>query len=540
MVTTNLPNVYYTAAQVRELDRIAIDQLGGDGYKLMKQAAIAVINVVKLKFPKAKRLLCVAGSGNNGGDAFLSALIAQQAGYEVLLYSVKPPKFLKGDAASAYNDARAEGISCCPVIEFTGKEEVDLIIDGVLGTGISGDLQEPYLDIINKMNGHSADILAIDVPSGLSVDTGCTHQTAIKAAATVTFIGVKRGLVTGHGPDYAGQVWFDALGVGASVYSELDSKRFGLPVTEVNPSDILRVLRKRSPTDHKGKFGHLLVVGGNSGMLGAVLMAGIVGVRSGVGLATIATRTFHAPIVSGHKPELMAYGIETELDLEPLLQRSTAVVVGPGLGSDSWAEMVLAKVLQSGKPLIMDADALNLLASGKLSFSQNNLKSDDDHMDVNTNSLAPVRVITPHPGEAARLLGVSTADIQADRFKSAIELADLYQAVVVLKGAGTLISSPGHAEAHVKREAIRLNQTGNPGMATGGMGDVLAGLIGAFVAQGIDTLDAASLAVMVHGQAADSVVEQRGVIGLLATDLVEPIREILNGQLEFRKHVQVV
>lgn len=543
MVTTHIPYTFYTTAQVRELDRMAIDRLGGSGYALMKRAASAILDVIRLRFSKAKYLLFVAGSGKNGGDAFLAACLAKQAGYAVCVYCVKNTDSLRGDVAQAFEEMRAQGVRCRPIAEWTSEDKADLILDGVLGTGVKGELKPLYQDIIEKMNRHSAEILAIDLPSGLIVDSGSRNQAVINATATITFIGVKRGLLTGTGPECAGQVWFDDLGVEKAVYEQLDFGRFGKPVEGIQPMALLNRLRKRNPTDHKGKFGHLLLVGGNSGMLGAIMMAGLVGLRSGAGLVTVATRAFHAPVVSAYKPELMSHGVESAEDLDRFLQRATAVVVGPGLGVDAWAKEVLETVLKSNKPLVMDADALNLLAIERFN-------SDADALSAWRGSSTPSRhgalrsekVITPHPGEAARLLNVQVSDIQADRFKSVVQLANLYEAVAVLKGAGTLIANgdkkqlaiegQGVESSDVEANEIRLNQTGNPGMATGGMGDILSGLIGALLAQGIKAFDAAVLAVMVHGYAADCVVEERGEVGLLATDLVEPIRNILNGQVE--------
>ncbi|MEH6812655.1 MAG: NAD(P)H-hydrate dehydratase, partial [Motiliproteus sp.] len=321
---------------------------------------------------------------------------------------------------------------------------------------------------------------------------------AVKADVTVSFIGVKRGLLTHQGPEYCGQLMFSDLEVGSPVYDQVPSS-----LALIDQAYVAHYLPARNRGAHKGSFGHLLIIGGNQGMAGAVLMAAEAAARSGAGLVSVATRPEHVGSCHARCPEVMAHGVSRAEQIEPLLARATTVLIGPGLGAGAWAEQMLAAVSASNLPSVWDADALNLLSRSA------NLQS----------LMNQSRIITPHPGEASRLLGCSIADIQADRFAAVKSLQQRYGGVSILKGAGSLVCDGIDT---------RLCKQGNPGMASGGMGDVLAGIIASLLAQQLPPMAAAAVAVRVHAEAADRAAAATGERGLLATDLIGYLGVLLN------------
>jgi NAD(P)H-hydrate epimerase len=356
------------------------------------------------------------------------------------------------------------------------------------------------IDNINQARAGGASVLAVDIPSGLHADTGRVLGVAVQANLTITFIGMKQGLLTASGPDYCGQIVFNSLQVPQELYAGVTPSAL-----RIEAEDFTSLFGKRAPTTHKSQCGHVLVVGGNSGMTGAVRMAGEAAARSGAGLVSIATRPEHALLVNVQQPELMCHGIEQKSDLLPLLDKADVVALGPGLGQDEWAQMLFETVMQSNLPLILDADGLNLLA---------------DHPRERANW-----VVTPHPGEAARLLNGSVTDVQADRFYAAEQISQRYGAICVLKGCGSLVCT-GKTVSGGDGDMV-LCDAGNPGMASGGMGDVLTGIIAAFVAQFHDLSSAAKAGVFVHARAAD-LAAAGNERGLLASDLYAHIRGLIN------------
>jgi NAD(P)H-hydrate epimerase len=365
-----------------------------------------------------------------------------------------------------------------------------------LGTGLAGDVRGDYVTAIESINASGRPVLAVDIPSGLCSDTGRCLGTAVRSSATVTFIGVKQGLLTGDALNYCGELHFADLEVPEDVYERVKpaSRRLSLE-TE------LARLPEVAVTAHKGSFGHALVVGGDLGMAGAAIMAAEAAARCGAGLVSAATRSANLPGFNARRPEIMAHGVEARGELEALLDRASAVAVGPGLGQGAWAEQLLQRVTDTRLPLVLDADALNLLAKG-----------------CAVQDLARGGwILTPHPGEAARLLGTDTRAVQADRFAAVRAIQARYGGVVVLKGAGTLVAED---------EATTLCPYGNPGMASGGMGDVLSGVLVALLAQGLSPGDAARLGVCLHSAAADQAAEE-GMRGMVATDLLPPLRRLL-------------
>ncbi|KPJ95918.1 MAG: carbohydrate kinase [Gammaproteobacteria bacterium SG8_11] len=494
---SELPKNLYRAEQVRELDRIAIEELGIPGMKLMERAGSAAFNAIISHCPRAKRIAVVCGTGNNGGDGFVIARMADAAGFRVMVYLLGDPAKLKGDALMAYD--RLEG-SHVTRFQYDAHsfEMFDVVVDAMLGTGLQGDVKDQWLEAIENINRAKAQgtsVLAVDIPSGLHADTGRVLGAAVQADMTVTFIGMKQGLLTASGPDYCGRIVFNDLQVPSEAYVSIT------PAAErLVADDFVQVFGKRAPSTHKSECGHVLVVGGNLGMTGAVRMAAEAAARSGAGLVSVATRPEHALLVNVNQPELMCHGISQKSELMPLLDKADVVALGPGLGQDDWAQMLFDAVMHSSVPLILDADGLNLLAKQPRERAN--------------------WVLTPHPGEAARLLNGSVHDVQSDRFYAAEQICQRYGAICVLKGCGTLVCGSGEVDMHVC-------DAGNPGMASGGMGDVLTGIIAALAAQYHDLSTAAAAGVYVHAAAGDLAAAD-GERGLLASDLFAHIRRLIN------------
>ena len=492
-----MPTDLYRADEVREFDRVAIEDLGIPGSTLMERAARAVFEALRRNWPRARRITVACGHGNNGGDGFLLAALAARAGLEVTVWFVGETDRLAGDTAAAYRALCESSVDVTAACDETMLGASDVLVDALLGTGLARAVSARWASAIDALDNAPAPVLALDIPSGLHADSGCVLGVAARAAMTVTFIGLKRGMFTGAGPAVCGDVVFDDLGVPQSVYEHARPSARLLRLDQFS-----RSLAPRRRDAHKGAFGHVLVVGGDEGLGGAVRLAAEAAARSGAGLVTLATRASHAAAITAQRPELMATGIEEGASLERLLDRATVLAVGPGLGQSDWARDMLAAALASGKPLVLDADALNLLAAA----------------DVAPTLEAPT-VLTPHPGEAARLLGVTSACIQEDRFAAVEALRQRWGAVVALKGAGTLVCGGA--------QPIGVCRAGNPGMATGGMGDVLTGVIAALMAQGAPAALAAGAGVCAHAEAADRAAAG-GERGMLAGDVIECLRAVLN------------
>jgi NAD(P)H-hydrate epimerase len=484
-----LPDALYAAAQVRALDARLI-AAGTPGFELMQRAAYACWRALVRRWPAATELTVLAGHGNNAGDGYLLAVLAQRAGWAVRVLAVGEPKRLQGDAALAHAEALAEGVA---VQSWSAQTELrGVVLDALLGTGLSGEVREPCAAAIAAINATGLPVVAVDIPSGLCADTGRVLGLAVRADLTVTFIGLKLGLFTGDAADCVGELVFNDLQAGAETYADIP-----LAARRLNAANLPR-LPARAPTSHKGRFGHVLLIGGDHGFGGAILLSTEIALRSGAGMVSLATRPEHIPAALTRVPEAMALGTSSANQLMGLLEKVSVLVVGPGLGQASWGRALLSAAANAALPQVWDADALNLLAGGIVSLPKD-------------------CVITPHPGEAARLLGISTAQVQADRLAAAHALSKKYSAVVVLKGAGSLIAHPDGR--------LALCHQGHPAMATAGLGDVLAGLTGALLVQGMDGFDAACLAVWLHANAG----AQQGKFGrgLAASDLIPVIRQLL-------------
>ena len=493
-----LPGALYTAEQSRALDRTAIEQFGIPGFRLMQRAGHAAFVELLAHWPKARRLTVACGGGNNGGDGLIIAGLARQQGIEVqvLVVSDSFEAQLNGEALAAWQWAQAVGVA--PMHWQPGMElQGEVLVDALLGTGLSGPVRGDVAELIRQFNRSSRPVLAVDIPSGLCADTGRVLGVAVRADLTLSFIALKQGLLTHEGVDHCGQVLFDSLMLPEEVYEEVPLSAF-----RTDRDDLAKLLPPRSRSAHKGMFGHVMVIGGDHGMGGAALMAAEAAARSGAGLVSLATRPEHVTAALTRAPEVMVAGVNSGQDLQPLLERPDVLVVGPGLGQSAWADQLLQQALNSGLPLVLDADALNLLQH----------KSHAGFGDRDW-------VLTPHPGEAARLLGRDTVEVQQDRFQAVRDLQQCLGGTVVLKGAGSL-SFDG--------DAMHLCNAGNPGMACGGMGDVLSGIIGALRAQRLSAVDAARAGVFAHARAADLCAADQGERGLLATDLITRVRRVLS------------
>lgn len=494
----------YLAQQVRELDRITIEEKGIPGIKLMRSAAQACVDVLLGQVPSPGKVSVLCGSGNNAGDGFIIAGLLANRGIEVTVGLVGKVPSAETDAGKAYGYCREAGVEI--LTAELSLQDSAFVVDALLGTGLIGPVRPEYQQVISAVNLHDCTVLAVDLPSGLCADTGNILGACVKADMTVTFIGRKLGLFTNDGPEVVGELNFADLSVPGSVFDAIEPS-----ARMLSYEDQIRKLPVRNRNAHKMNHGHVLVVGGDQGMAGAVAMAAEAALYSGAGLVSVATHPTSVNSLVARRPEVMTKSVTTPDELKVLINRATVVVVGPGLGNDSlgndslggdsaWASELFDIVLESELPMIIDADGLNRLSR----LPQQSTKRDN-------------WILTPHPGEARNLLG---KNVQVNRLASVKQLQEKYGGVSLLKGAGTLIAS---------RHDVWLCPYGNPGMSVAGMGDVLSGVIGGLVAQGLDVNDAACLGVIVHSLAADNITARQGERGLLATQLLPEIRKLLNG-----------
>jgi NAD(P)H-hydrate epimerase len=489
----DLPLRIYRASQVRELDRLAIEQHEIPGYTLMYRAGEAALALLRKRWPWARRLLVLCGAGNNAGDGYVLARLAQAERLHVMVVALFDPVRLQGDARVAWDTFHAAGGQ---VMEWDERllEGAEVVVDAILGTGLTRPINGRSADLIRAVNTSGRPVLALDIPTGLCADTGNPLGAAIRADATITFVGLKLGLYTGEGLEYAGEVHFDDLGVSAVVGETLPCAG-----RRIDRALIQALLPRRRRTAHKGEHGRVLCIGGGPGMSGAIRLTADAALHAGAGLVTVATHPDHVSIVAGGRAELICHGIRNVEQLTPLLRASDVVALGPGLGRDDWARGVFEAACASGRPLVVDADALNLLAESQ--------RRREDW------------ILTPHPGEAARLLRAEGATIQQERLGTVARLLERYGGVIVLKGAGTLIGHVGDVPSICDR--------GNPGMAAPGMGDVLTGIIAGIVAQTRKPFESACAGVLVHALAGDDA-GRGGERGMLASDLLPHVRKWVN------------
>ena len=488
----------YDNTALRVLESRATRLLGGDAFELMRRAGRTAWRHALRNWPQAQRILVVCGPGNNGGDGYVLAKHALDSGRDARVVHLEAHAPRSEQARRAFEEYRSRG----------GRTEVfggalpaaDLVVDALFGIGFAHAHEPAAQGLIEAMRRHPAPCLALDVPSGVDAATGAVPGPAVMATRTLEFIAPKPGLATGAAVQHAGLVELLDLDVPGGAYEGI------APRAELVSSDQLRGWLRPRPRDaHKGMFGRVLCIGGDHGGGGAIAMCGDAALRCGAGLVEVLTREAHVPPMLARRPELMVRAVERAEDLVAPLQRADVVALGPGLGQELWGRVLFKAAMAAGKPLVLDADGLNLLAARK------------------TAGALQDAILTPHPGEAARLLSISTAEVQADRFGAARALAERHAAVVVLKGAGTVVAAPGRMP--------RVVAVGNPGMATGGMGDLLTGVIAALRAQGLASFDAATAGVLLHGIAGDAVARNGGERGMLPTELLPHLRRFANPEL---------
>ncbi|MYD45882.1 MAG: NAD(P)H-hydrate dehydratase [Gammaproteobacteria bacterium] len=478
----------YTADECRELDRLAIEKHDIPGLTLMQRAGAFVFTTIQDRWPDIRSLSVVAGSGNNAGDGYVVALLAHQAGIATEVYQVGETNRLRGDALLAWQKLNEHEV---PVVDELN--EADVVVDAVLGTGARGTLSPDYENAIAHINNFNGPVVVIDVPSGVDASSGgLLTENPVTADITCMFIGAKLGLFTGPGLRHRGDLVFTDLGVPPEIYQD----SFGVPLLETTNKH--RVIPPRDPFAHKYHFGHVLVVGGDHGMGGAVILAAEAALRTGAGLVTVITRTENVPSLLARRPEVMAVGIVESTDISSYLARADVLAIGPGLGQSSWGEFLLKSAL-THQPAhsILDADALRIL------------KSRDWRVPESC-------IFTPHSGEAAFLCGTSTADVQSNRPSFVKTISHEYGCTVILKGPGTLIASQG--------QLCSVSQFVDGALATAGSGDVLTGITAAAYARCKNPIEAAEVAVSLHGAAGARAIRENPGRSLIASDLVDALR----------------
>lgn len=524
--TTRLPRSLYRAEQVRQLDSIAINEFSLPGFTLMKRAAMFSFESILETWPQVRSLLIFVGAGNNGGDGYVLAGLARDQHLAVTVVVMHEPNTLHGDAEKARQFASDRGVTTCSFADLDEHQSEAgglVLVDALLGTGLTREVDGDYARAISFMNESPAPVLSIDVPSGLNADTGNPMPCAVHAGMTVTFIGMKQGLLTGQARNYVGTIRYASLDVPDQVFQH-DSAPIA-PVRRIDIHDTFASLSPRPAASHKGSNGHAVLIGGEQGFGGAVIMAAEAAARAGAGLTTVISRSVHRSAMLARCPEVMFYGTEDEDNRDTgqekilaLLERASVITIGPGLGRSTWSrdlmQLALATHRKRDVPLVVDADALHLLA---------------ERCEVDATLKRENWLLTPHPGEAAQLLGTTVAEIQQNRFAAIDRLVSTYGGACLLKGSGTLIKhSPGRGEAAGSDEPVQLCTEGNPGMGSGGMGDVLSGILAGLLAQGLSNADAMAYAVCIHGEAADLEAQEFGPRGLLATDLLKRVRQLVN------------
>ncbi len=505
----------FNVAQIRQIE--SAHTKAHPKTSLMQRAGEAVAQLaIKLRAKSKKTILILAGPGNNGGDAWVAARALQSKKIPVIVWPIGEQKVTDPAAKKAqlaYLKAKGTIAAKAPPVG-----EFGLIIDGIFGIGLTKPAQNSFRDAIQFTNASRKKfgtlILSIDVPSGLNANTGVAHGDTVMADATLTFIAAKPGLYTADGSDHCGKIHVNTLSVTLP-------ESTGHLLTEASCTALIPIRRNNS---HKGTYGHVGIIGGTTGMVGAAVLAARAALHIGPGKVFMGLMLRDAMAFDAINPEIMVRAASDVAEDRSI----TAYAIGMGMGDSKNVKPLLATVLNSGKPTLIDADALAFVG---IDGHSNDGEFDDKHP-VNARQSAGSAcniVLTPHPGEAARLLKITTDAVQQDRIAAALTIAQHSGAIAVLKGAGTVIATPdGH---------YFINPTGNPGMASGGMGDALSGMIAAFMAQGLSALDAAQLGVYLHGAAADCAAHHgMGPLGLTASEVIFEARSLLNAGLEDHHH----
>jgi ADP-dependent NAD(P)H-hydrate dehydratase / NAD(P)H-hydrate epimerase len=490
----NIKTPIYQTQQIREFESLAQERFGIAGQVMMQRAGKAAFDFLLRRWPQAQRLAIFCGGGNNGGDGYVLAQLAHERGLHVMIWQIGHHDNMKAEAKQALDACLQANLEMNPFNEKVDLEHPDVIVDAICGIGLRENLRDDVAAAIKKIQRAKVPILAIDIPSGINADTGQILGAALNATATITFIGLKLGLLTGSGIAYTGELILNDLQLPTELLALVE------PVAEkIHLPSYASYLKPRSKDWHKGLSGHVLIVGGDVGFSGAPRMAAEAALRVGAGLVSIATKPENAIVMNSSRPEMMCHGVTTIEQLEPLIDKADVIVLGPGLGQSDWAKTLWSYVIERTLPLVVDADGLNLL-------------SGSDKLNENW-------VLTPHPGEAGRLLGVTAQVVQEDRLAAIKEINKSYGGVCVLKGAGSLVLAPNSLPA--------LCDKGNPGMASAGMGDVLSGVIAGLIAQRISLGEAAKLGVCMHAMAGDLAAKE-GERGMVAMDLMPYLRRLAN------------
>ncbi|MGV0005770.1 MAG: NAD(P)H-hydrate dehydratase [Candidatus Porifericomitaceae bacterium WSBS_2022_MAG_OTU9] len=485
-----LPRRLYRPGEAAAID-LEAQKNALSGSVLMARAGRSAWHLARALWPKVRHITVCCGSGDNGGDGAVFAKHAVEAGCIVQVLAPQGAAAASTQAKIAWRQLAAVGQPIEHGCAISSASE--LVVDAILGIGLSRAPEGEYGGLINAINSTKAKVLSLDVPSGLDAGSGCCPGTAVVADATISFIVAKQGLFTGTGPSHCGRLFCDDLAVPTECMANCESS-----VGLLQLQDYDQALLPRRHDTHKGSYGQVLVVGGNKGTAGAVWLAAAAAARAGAGLLGIATKAGNtAPLAS--YPEVMVHEVADAVQLKSLLAEATMCIAGPGLGKDAWARSLMSCILEYDGQLLLDADSLNLLAEEPL-YRDN-------------------WILTPHPGEAARLLQCDGKMVQRDRFMAAGKLQRQYGGVVVLKGSGSIIADDS---------GIDVVAGGNPGMACGGMGDALSGVIAALVAQGFAAATAARLGSCLHAAAGDAAAARGGERGMQPTDLLPWLRFLCN------------
>lgn len=498
---SQLQDNLYSAETVRKIDQSAIAELNNNALKLMNRAGMAAFDELVESFGQPNLITVFCGSGNNAGDGYILAARATQKRIPVRVVELSKTEKFPEETLCARQYAVDNNVT---LIDFDSDLEIQegVIVDCLLGIGYQGKLRKPFDKAIKIINAAELPVLSMDIPSGLNADTGAVEDNAVSADLTVTFVAAKPGLFTGKGPAFCGEVVFHSLDIAEHLYEQYQPSAILLDLYE-----LLEFMPEFVGDEYKNQRGHCMIIGGDHGYGGAASMAAEASLRVGSGLTSVATQPQHVSNILARCPEIMACGVVSGQQLEPWLDKPSALVVGPGLGRSAWSEQLLQKAVAAGLPMVLDADALNILADGRV------VKTTDHKW-----------VLTPHVGEAARLLNTTVAEIEVDRYSAVQKIQEKYNAVVLLKGPGTLIASAN--------QITKLCPYGNPGMATAGMGDLLSGIIGGLIAQGLSLQDAAELGCCLHSAAADKLVDDVGYQGIVATDLLPYLQKLLNQEYQ--------
>ncbi len=486
----------YLTKQVYQLDHLAIEQDRQPAKQLMKKAAVSVWQAIQQRWTSLQSIAIFAGPGNNGGDAFAIACLAKDAGINVQVFffgdlsrqSAESQFFRESweQSGGATDTWDGQGLHC------------DLIVDGLLGIGLNKLLDDQWQRTIRSINEHPAIKVCIDIPSGLSAETGNPMPCAVKAAMTVTFIGRKAGCFLADGPDYCGELLFTSLGLSTESENSVQEK-----CRLLEPSEII-LPAQRNKNSHKNQFGHVLVIGGGRGMPGAARLAARAALRSGAGLVSLCVHPQNYKLAA-QDAEIM---VSDWNELPVMLERASVIIIGPGLGQSKKARKILKQLQTVDKPMVVDADAL--------------------HVDFISSLVSTSVVLTPHPGETARLLSTTTAAIQQDRLGAVQQLTSDWPYTSVLKGAGTLIAE--------KNQPLTLCPHGHAGMATAGMGDVLCGLVAGYLGQGLTPIQAAQTAVMLHALSAEHFAKKHDQISLIASDVIDGLSVVVKRIRQFSEN----